>query len=502
MDTISLWNTISSRAADYPQLNENIEVDVAIIGAGITGVTTALSLVEAGKKVAIVDAYKIGGVTTGSSTGNLYVAVQPYYQNILKKFDLETATIIGQSRQFAIDYIERNIKEKNIKCNFFRRPWYAYTAKDEKISFLEQEVETLKKMQINVNYTQTLPLPFQFKKAAIMENQARFNPLQYVISLAANLYEKGCFIFENTKITDISEKDVCIINTATGYKIIAKKMLIATHTPIGINPVQFFTAPYRSYVVAVHLADNVYPEGNFWDLDEPHHAISTHSVSAPQPELLMVAGSHHKTGQGGDTKAHYKELENFLRQNFSVTETAYQWSAQHYQSADDIPYIGLANRFAKHTYIATGFFADGLVYGTVAGIIVSDLMLEKENSWTKIYCSNRFTPQASAAFLVKENANYIAQYYKDFPQKNFDDFENIKTGEAKVVEIEGEKWAVYRDDTQKLHIVSAVCTHMKCLVSWNDAEKTWDCGCHGSRFTPEGKVIEGPAKINLKKKEI
>lgn len=503
LDTTSLWKKISDQSATYPALNKDIEVDIAIIGAGITGITTAFQLINAGKKVAILEAGKVGGVTTSSSTGNLYIAVQPYYQNIQAKFNFETAKTIAHSRKFAIDYIEKNIQEKNINCNFSRRPWYAYTANNEKVALLEKEVELLKKMEIDIDYTDHLPLSFKFIKAAVMENQARFNPLQYVISMAAALKEKGCLIFEDTRVIDQIEKDVCTLKTAAGHSVIAKKVVMATHTPIGVNAAQFFTAPYRSYIVAVRLKDNQYPEGHFWDLDCPHHASCTHATaSSHQLNLLMVAGDHHKVGQGGEMSVHYENLESFLREHFAVAEVAYRWSAQHYQAADDVPYIGLASRFAKHTYLATGFFADGLVYGTIAGILVGDLILEKENSWEKIYSANRFTPIASGAFVVKEDVNYFAQYYKDFPECATTHFDQIKKGEGKVVEIDREKWGVYKDDQEKLHVVSAVCTHMKCIVNWNNAEKTWDCPCHGSRFTTEGKVIEGPAKLDLKKKEL
>lgn len=499
MDTISLWEAISIRESDYSQLAKDIEVDVAIIGGGITGITAASQLISHGKKVAILEAEKIGGVTTGYSTGNLYIAVQPFYQNIYSKFDLETAKTIAHSRKNAIDYIEKNVKEKNINCQFSRRPWYAYTAKENRIS-LDKEVEIFKKMEIPIEYTNNLPLAFKYKKAVVMQNQARFNPLQYVISMAADLAKKGCFIFEKTRVTQIEEKDICTLETANG-KVYAKKVLIATHTPIGINPAQMFTAPYRSYVVSVKVENNVYPEGHFWDLDRPPHATCTHAISTDHPELLMVAGSHHKTGQGKNMISHYQELETFLRDHFKVTEVAFRWSAQHYQSADDVPYIGLASRSAKHTYIATGYWADGLIYGTLAGIIIGDLILENENPLVKTYRSNRFKPFASAGFLLEENANVLFQYLKDYPlcpAKNFDD---IKIGEGKIVEINREKCGVSRDEKNQLHIVSAVCPHMKCIVNWNNAEKTWDCPCHGSRFTCKGQVIEGPAKNNLTNKQ-
>jgi glycine/D-amino acid oxidase-like deaminating enzyme/nitrite reductase/ring-hydroxylating ferredoxin subunit len=501
MDTTSLWKRISEKT-NYPKLTNDIEVDVAIIGGGITGITAALQFIGSGKKVAVLEAHRVGGITTGSSTGNLYVAVQPYYHNIISKFDVDTAKTIAQSREFAIDYIEKNVQTYNISCNFSRRPWFLYTYDENKISMLEKEVDAFKRIGHTLQYIDNLPLPFPFKKAVVMENQARFNPLQYVISLAKVLHQENVFIFENTPIIDLEEEQhLCTLNTIDGKKIRAENVIMATHTPIGVNMTQLFTAPYRSYVVSIRLKNNRYPEGHFWSLDASDFITCTHAISENEPELLMASGSHHKVGQDEDTSAHFRKLEKFLYQHFPVETIEYQWSAQHYQTADNIPYIGLANHHAKHTYLATGFFADGLTYGTVSGILVGDLIQQKENPWAKVYNSMRLTLGASAGFLIKENSNYFAQYYRDFPKSETEDYADLKPGEARVVELDREKWGVYKDEKAKLHIVSAVCTHMKCIIRWNNAEKTWDCPCHGSRFSTDGKVIEGPALVNLKKKD-
>lgn len=500
MNNQSLWEKISTRTLDYPALKEDMEIDVVVIGGGITGITAAHRLIKSGKKIAVIEAYKIGGVTTGYSTGNLYIPVQPFYQTIVDKFNLETARIIAHSRQFAINYIEKIIEENKISCNFFRRDWYGYSLDNPRIN-IEKEVELFKKMGIPIEYTKELPLPFKFKKAFHLPNQARFDPLQYVISLAENLKKLGCHLFENTRVTDFHEKkDVCIVTTDHA-KITAKKILIATHTPIGISSFQSFTAPYRSYVVAGKLKTTNCPDGHFWELDKPAHITSTHPEERDQnkPALIMVSGSHHKTGQDKNMRGHYQELENFLRQHLNITEISHQWSAQHYHAADNIPYIGLASRFAKHTYIATGFFADGLVYGTLAGMIMGDLVLEKNNPLETTYCSTRFKPFASAKFLAKENVNVLMQYLKDYILPLAKNYSDLKPGEGKIVKIHHKTCAVSRDKNNQLHAVSAVCTHMKCLVHWNNAEQTWDCPCHGSRFTQTGQVIEGPAKYDLKK---
>lgn len=494
----SLWHAISHTTRRYPHLDRNLTADVVIIGGGITGITSALQLIARGKTVVLLEAHEIGGVTTASSSGNLYIAVQPYYQNIVEKFDLATANMIAHSRKFGIDFIENTIREKNISCSFSRRPWFIYSNDEKKIAFLEKEVETLQKMKIHVQYTETLPLPFKFQKAAVMEDQARFNPLQYVIEIAAAIHSEYAKIFEKTKVTQITEKKAkCLVETDRGFSITAKKVIIATHTPIGVNPVQLFTSPYRSYAVTVKLKNNHYPEGHFWDLDNPHHATCTHALTKNYPEILLVAGSHHKTGQDKNMRSHFQALEYFLRDHFTIEEIPYHWSAQHYHSADDIPYIGLASRFYQNTYMATGYFADGLLYGTLAGILLADLITKKRNPWKKVYNATRFNPVISFPFLLKEDGNYFLQYYKDFPQLEAKNFKDLNSGEGKVVEIDREKWAVYRDENHQLHIVSAVCTHMKCIVNWNNAEKTWDCPCHGSRFTTDGKVIEGPAIKNL-----
>lgn len=499
MDTESVWKKISKRSKTYPTLSRSLEVDVAIVGGGVTGMTAALFLLNAGKKVAILEAEEIGGVTTGFSTGNLYVAVQPYYQTIIKKWGLDTAKAVSHSRKEAIDWIEKTIHERQIDCAFSRRPWYLFTNDEKKVGQFDEEIKAFKAVHLPLELLDQLPLGLSFKKAAVIPNQARLNPLQYVMSVTDSLANEGCLVFENTRVTSVKEGDKCLLETSAGHSVTAKKVIIATHTPIGIHSIHLFSAPYRSYVVAARLKQPL-SEMHLWDLEDPHHSICSHVFSKNEPELLLVSGSHHKVGQEHNALSHYKALEKFIRERFSVEEIIAQWSSQHYQSADELPYIGLANRFSHHTYIATGYFADGLVYGTVAARIVSDLILEKENALSKIYSPSRFT-MASTGFLIKENANVMAQYCKDLPKKTFTQFGQIKTGEGKVVELDQEKWGVFKDEQQQLHIVSAVCPHMKCIVNWNNAEKTWDCPCHGSRFTIEGQVIEGPATANLKKKE-
>ncbi len=502
MDTESLWHVLADfqKIQPRPALEEEIEVDVAIIGGGITGLTTALHLIKEGKTVAILEAYTVGSGTTGNSTGNLYIETQPYFQNIVKKFDLETARIIAQSRKMAIDEIEQNVKERNIDCHFARRPWYIFTEQENQLPVLDEEVSTLKKMGFDIELTKDLPLSFYFHKAAVMQDQARLNPLNYVLGLAKSLEEQGCKIYENSRVMEFKEeKDRCSIKTAKG-KVTAKDMIIATHAPVGSLHLQCYTAPYRSYVIAVKLQDGKCPEGHFWGMGEGQAISSTHAKRTNHPELLLVAGSHHKTGQDDNTEQNFKILEMYLRKQIPDFEIEYRWSAQHYQTADDVPYIGHKDKESKHTFIATGFFADGLIYGTIAGKVLSDLITKKSGQLTSVYNPTRSDFSKSIGFVTKENFNVFLEYLKDLPIFSRPEFGDVKPGEGKVVEINREKCGVSRDANNKLHVVSAVCTHMKGIVNWNNAEQTWDCPCHGSRFSQEGKVLEGPAITDLEQK--
>lgn len=502
MDTISLWKAITTENTTYAALSENIEVDVAIIGGGITGITAALALMGQNQSVAIFEALSLGEGTTGYSTGNLYIPVQPYFQNVIAKMGLSAAKTVATARNFAINFIEQVVKEKNIACHFARRPWFLYTDQAERLDFLNKEINALKQCDLAIEEIKELPLHLKYKKAIQLKNQARFNPMQYVKAVASDLQKQGCQIFENSRVRSLVEKNHCMLEV-NGFKVTAKKVLITTHTPIGINTTQVFTAPYRSYVVSVRLNEAEYPEGHFWDLAQPHHVLCTHAEKSLQPELLMISGSHHKTGQEENTRMHFEKLQQFLAKHFSVQEIAYQWSAQHYQSADTLPYIGLANRSTKHTYIATGFFADGLVYGTLAGLILSDFILQKNNNkdLAEVCNSKRLKPFASFPALIKENSNVFMQYLKDYLAKRSHEYAEIKPGEGKIVEIDKKKWAVSCNLQGEINIVSAVCTHMKCIVHWNNAETSWDCPCHGSRFSCTGKIIEGPAETDLAKFE-
>jgi len=499
----SVWPQTLQAVQSYSSLLSPLEVDVVIIGAGITGLTSAIALQAQGKRVAVLEAHTIGSGTTGHSTANLYVPIENLYQQLAAKFSKRVASQVAQARKSAIDYIEMQVNKHAINCSFARRPWYMFTRSAPINAKISQELEALNYCGMPASYVDELPMPMQFTKAIKLEHQARFNPLQYLYGLAQVLVANGSEIYEKSPVTHYEEhKDHCEVHTAKA-RIKARKLIIATHIPLGFNTLQMKSYPYRTYAVAANLADNFYPNGILWDMDIPHFSISSHSLSSDKLDTLIIAGNSHKTGQASEAthRSHLQTVSTYLKNNFSGAKVTHEWSAQHYQPADGLPYMGFASRKSKHCVVATGYSADGLTYGTVAGILLADLVQARGNPWYSIFKATRFTPKASAVKFTVENSKVLCQYLSDYPgNTETQDYLSVKAGEGKVIEEQGEKWAVYRDENNQLHRVSAVCTHMKCIVKWNDAERSWDCPCHGSRFDIEGQIIEGPALKPLKRK--
>lgn len=496
MSSISVWK---DKAPEFffSTLQNNITVDVAIVGGGITGITAAYLLSRAGKKVAVLEAQKIGQGATGSSTGNLYSTIgSPGLHNVQSKFNDQKIRELVESRAAAVDFIADRVKEFNIECDFKRVPWSLFTESEVGKSFVEKEKKAAQ--QAGLPITENFEPTWKVNEGFILENQAQFNPLQYVVSLATNIKSQTCSIYESTKVTDVEEGDVCTVTTAGG-KVTASQVIMATHSPKGIYAVHMNMGPYREYAVGVTLNGSYPPAGTWWNMVKPNEHYSMRTYNTSKGKILMALGEMHKVGQKENNHECFDILEKYLRERFSVASVEFKWSAQQFKPSDGIPYIGLSTGNSK-TYIATGFSADGLTYGTLASMIISDQILGNENKWSDTYNASRITPLASAKEFIKENVNVAVEFIKDrFTKNEADEFSEVNKGQAKVMEIEGKKHGVYRDENGKLHIVSAVCTHMGCINHWNEVEKSWDCPCHGSRFSIDGEVLEGPAYTALKK---
>lgn len=497
LEAKSLWEDTSGETPVFPVFEGEQEIDIAIVGGGITGLTAALLLGQAGKKVILLEARKIGLGTTGNSTGNLYAVVDEHLSVLQQKWNTDVMKAVVESRTAAIDLIENIIRQHGIDCDFHRQPFtlFAENLTKDIESFLEDEFDALHEAGLKPQMLDDARLPYPTAKALQIKGQAQFHPLKYVQQLAAVVSE-NCRVYENSRVIELDDK-AGILKTEKG-QLKANHILLATHTPVGTFMIQTLLAPYREFGVAATVPDASFPGGIFWGLDNPKHSVRSYTSGGQN--YVMVIGDKFKTGQHDDSQKYLSGLEHYLMGRVRVSEIKYFWGGQQYRAADNLPYIG---KHGDHIYFMTGFASDGLVYGTLAAMIVSDQLLGNPNPWEEIYKAGRFTPVRSAKNFIVENTDVMVQYLKDMPW-NVDHtlFSELKPGEGKVISPDHEKLAVYKDADWKLHIVSAVCTHMKCIVNWNQSEKTWDCPCHGSRFDIDGKVIEGPALKDLPAKKI
>jgi glycine/D-amino acid oxidase-like deaminating enzyme/nitrite reductase/ring-hydroxylating ferredoxin subunit len=495
MDMQSVWQG-HSQATDFPPLDHEISADVAIVGGGITGITSALALSRAGKRVALVEAHEIGSSATGGSTGNLYATVDEHLYRIKEKWNADTVKTVVQSRQAAIETIAKCVDEYGIDCQFFPRAWHLYaTAGGEQQGIVEKEYEAAREAGLEASLVDELPLPLKVTKAVRIEHQAQINPLAYVRGIARGIAGS---LFEHSPATSI-DANHGIVHTEHG-QIKADAIVLATHTPKGIYTVQTAMPPGREYGLAAHLNGENYPEGIFWSAGQPKHSIRSYTANGER--YLLVIGSKHPTGKESHTVQCYEKLEDFAREHFDIASIPFRWSAQNYQSGDLLPYIGQSPS-ASNVYIATGYATDGLVYGTLAASMIADEITGQANRWRDIYKPSRFTPGKSAKRFVEQSVDVAAELGKKILGTDAESrFSTVQPGEGKLIDSGGRKFAVYRDAQGDMTVVSATCTHMGCDVHWNDAEKTWDCPCHGSRFRCDGEVIEGPALSPLARQEI
>ncbi|EWH02332.1 hypothetical protein Q427_09345 [Halomonas sp. BC04] len=472
-------------------LDEQAEADVVVIGAGITGLTTALSLTEAGQRVVVLEARAVGGGVTGGSTGNLYSTLASGQAALRRKWGDKVSADVVSARSEAIDDIEALVRRFSIDCQFRRQSAYRLLVGDRQQSDqrLNDERDALLRAGLDIKSAEHPGLPFDSWGIRI-PHQAQFNPLHYLQGLATALIGEGVKIHEHSPVRRVDAKEG-VVQTDTA-RIAARHIVFATHTPKGVSLLQAGMLVSREYAVAARLRSGEYPEGIFWLLD-PFHSLRSYRHG--EDRYLVAIGEKHKTGEHeGD---HYQRLRECLSSRFDIDAFTHQWSAQQYSSPDGLPYIGRMHGH-DNLYMATGFAADGLVWGALAGRLIADDILGRDNPWHSRFGSRRVTPGKSALQYAKENATVTKHLAKGYlGTERIDSFEGVAPGQGRVATKDGEKLAMYRSEAGELKVLSAVCPHMKCIVHWNAAESTWDCPCHGSRFDTEGEVIEGPAYLPL-----
>ena len=495
--TKSIWQKTAGDAV-FPALAESLQADVVIVGGGITGMTAAILLTRAGKKVVVVEAHRIGFGTTGGATGNLHIVPDQHLYRIKDKWNKETAVAVATSRAAALDLIEETVERFQLDCAFYRQPHYLFPTDAAEEGPMRQEHIAALEAGLAAEVVDDVPLPFTARKALKIDAQAQFHPVRFVQQLAAAVVSESCRIFENSPVVEIDSKN-CRVRTAGG-EVQAAAIMLATHTPVGFNFLHTEVAPYREYGIAGRIPAGSCPVGIFWTLEEPSHSIR--ACESDGSSYLIAIGEEHKTGQQDNSIDYFRRVEDYARARFNLESVEFRWSAQNYQPADMLPYIG-RTAAADDLYVATGFGTNGLLYGPLAAMIVTDTILGQPNRWEEIYQATRFAPLQGAEKFIKENLDVAKQYLKDYlTAAEREQLKDVQPGEGRVAELAGRRVAVYRDEADCWSAVSPVCTHLGCIVHWNRQEKSWDCPCHGSRFHPDGTVIEGPAMKPLERKEL
>ena len=489
-----LWRA-THQLQSFPGLNGDRETDVVVVGGGVSGLTAAVLLARAGRRVAVVERDRIGSGETGNTTAHLTEAIDARYHTLIKDFGEENARLVSQSKRAALDRMEAFTKESGCGCGFSRLRGYLYAERQQDVEQLANELDAARRAGASVSWVDQTPLPFRTLGAVCWEQQAQVDAMAYLDALLHEATKQGVRIYESTRVVSVDDGEPCGVETDRGT-IRARDVFVAANVPVN-NRVLLHTklAPYRSYVIAHEISVAI--DGLFWDTDDPYHYIRMHTAGGQR--YLIVGGEDHRTGEEGDTDVHYERLIDYAARRFGTSGATYRWSGQIIEPVDGLPYIGL-NTASRHVYVATGYAGNGLTFGTLAGMIVSDLVLGRSNPYTELYDATRVKPITAAYDYVTENAAFPAHLMKDrLTTLNAESrsVDSLRKGEGAIFSTGDGKVAVCRDREGALHSLSPVCTHLACDVAWNHAEQTWDCPCHGSRFTPEGKVVNGPAVADL-----
>lgn len=492
----SYW--IASRGqTNYPSLENDIDVDVAIVGGGMAGTLCGYQLHKEGLNIVILEASKILNGTTSHTTAKITSQHDLFYNKLINSMGDKLAKQYAEANETAILEIKNIVEANKIDCGYSTQDSYVYTQEDDFIGQIQDEVMAASAFGIKASFVNEIPLPIKIKAALKFENQAQFHPGKFLMALVEKMEKLGVQIYENTRVEKL-DKDVMdsyILTTNSNKKIKAKKVIIASHYPFFNKPGMYFSRIYaeRSYIIAIK-AKEAFPGGMYISAEEPTRSFR--GLDTEDGELILVVGENHKTGQSQDTNKHYRRLLFTANKLFTVEDVPFWWSAQDCMTVDDIPYIGEFNPEYKNLYIATGFKKWGMTHSMVSSILINDLILKGESKWQEVYDPSRKTIIPSSKKFIMENANVASSLIEGKLSKGEDEL-NIKTNEAQLLKIEGKRAGAYKDENGDLHIVNTTCTHMGCELNWNDAEKSWDCPCHGSRFNIDGIVIEGPAVSDL-----
>ena len=493
----SHWLVSEPATPSRTALAEDLEVDVVVAGAGITGLTTALLLLDSGATVAVVEAGAVAAGTTGSTTAKVTSLHGLTYAQLLAEQGEERARQYADANQAAIGIVTELVARTGAECDLERRPAITYTRDPARVGDIEAEVEAARTLGLPAAFTSITGLPYDVAAAVRFDDQAQLHPRRYCLALAAAVEAAGGRIFETSRVLDIDEDERGVrAEVDGGHSVRAGHAVVATLLPF-LDVGAFFAKAhaYRSYALAVRLdaGSAAPPQAMCFGVDTPSRSTRTLRFD-DGVEGLVLGGNGHKTGDEPDTEGQYADLERWARETFPVASIESRWSAQDYVSVDHVPYIGRSPR-TERILVATGFKKWGMTGGTAAARILSDRIAGRANPWAQVFDATRVDAKASLTTFVKENLGVAKHLVADHLHRvtSAPSLDSLAPGDGGVVEHDGATVAAYRAEDGTVTAVSAICTHLGCTVAWNAAESSWDCPCHGSRFSCDGAVLDGPA---------
>jgi glycine/D-amino acid oxidase-like deaminating enzyme/nitrite reductase/ring-hydroxylating ferredoxin subunit len=495
----SFWIT-STREPGYDELHDQLETTVLVVGGGITGLTTALLLKRAGVPVVVLEGATVGSGVTGHTTGKVTAGQSLAYSQLEEAHGIEASRAYAQSQLSAVDLVFQLAADLDIDCDLRRATDWVFAEDEEEFELLQAELEASERAGLGRRLHRTVAAPVPARAALGLPGQAELHARKYVLGLAAAVEGEGSHVFEHSRVLELETEDALVGRTERGG-VTAEHVVLATNAPIG--PDSRFSSrvhAWRAYAVAATV-----PTGSVRDMwinvGSPTRSLRAAPLGAGSAELLIAVGEGHRVGQEADTEARYHALSLFVQEHFGVTPE-HAWSTQDQYSVDGLPFIGRVSGEKRPVYVATGFGGWGLTNGSLAGLLLRDAILGHENAWSAVFDANR-SPliQAPGSFL-RANSEVAWQMLYGRVKRRERNVESIPPGTGAVIRTDGRQVAVYREEDGALHAVSAACTHMGCAVGWNEAERTWDCPCHGSRFAVDGEVIEGPATRSLEPVEL
>jgi glycine/D-amino acid oxidase-like deaminating enzyme/nitrite reductase/ring-hydroxylating ferredoxin subunit len=505
--------------ADLPHgapLTSDLETDICVVGGGITGLTTAYLLAREGRDVTLLEAKSLCFGESSRTTAHLTFVMDDRFARLEKMHGHDGSRMAAESHATAIATIEHIIAEEKIGCDFTRLDGYLFAPPGETLDHLKEELEAAKRAGVEVDWVDRAPIPgIDTKRCLRFPHQGQFHPLKYFAGLAKAIHKHGGRIFEEARANDFEEhpsttgfgaKDdpAITINVENGRKVRCRHLVIATNPPVYDNVALYSRqAPYRTYVISLKIPKGSVPEALYWDTMDPYHYVRIQELN-DREDLLIVGGEDHKTGEANDMEHRYASLEEWTRKRFpDALAITHRWSGQVLEPIDGLAMIGHNPMKHSNVYVSTGDSGQGMTHGTLGGMIISDRILGRENPWKELYdpARKRVSFQSMKEF-VKENADVAKELVTEYlGPGEIKSPEDVKPGTGALYREGTAKIALYRDEKGDMHRKSAVCPHLGCIVQWNNGEKSWDCPCHGSRYSAEGEVLSGPTMYPLKETE-